>query len=101
MDYHITTVSEDIYWMKDAPCKGATHLFFAPNKSERSEVRVIREARAIKLCSECPVNRACLDYALQNNEFGIWGGTGEEERHSIIRARAAYIITAATASTTP
>jgi Transcription factor WhiB len=32
----------------------------------------------------CPVRDACLSFALQNNErFGVWGGTTEQDRRAI------------------
>jgi WhiB family redox-sensing transcriptional regulator len=40
------------------------------------EVRLAR-----KLCSSCPVQRECLQFALANNEmYGIWGGLSVTER---------------------
>lgn len=31
-------------------------------------------------CFECPIQRQCLDYAIQANEIGIWGGSSYVER---------------------
>ena len=32
-------------------------------------------------CSDCPVRKMCLEYALKNNEdHGVWGGRTPEER---------------------
>jgi len=36
--------------------------------------------RALALCSGCPIQKQCLEIALQNNEEGIWGGTTHAER---------------------
>ena len=41
---------------------------------------------AKKVCQECPLIRECLEYALKNNELGVWGGTTEHER-KLIRKR--------------
>ena len=38
---------------------------------------------AKKVCKECPLVRQCLEYALINNEIGVWGGTTEYERRLI------------------
>ena len=43
-------------------------------------------ALARRVCRECPVAAACLDWALTHHEFGIWGGTSEEER-AVLRRR--------------
>jgi len=36
--------------------------------------------QAVALCQSCPVMKQCLDYALDNEEFGVWGGATESER---------------------
>lgn len=41
----------------------------------------VHEARA--LCYSCLVRRECLDYALANEKFGIWGGFSERQRKQI------------------
>lgn len=43
-----------------------------------------RQAKAV--CKECPLIKDCLDYALRNDEHGIWGGTTEHERAKIRRS---------------
>jgi len=41
----------------------------------------VRSAAA-KLCSHCPVQMLCLEFALINNEqHGIWGGVNTRERN--------------------
>lgn len=37
-------------------------------------------AQAKQLCEGCPVRAECLQWALDHEEFGVWGGTTEEER---------------------
>ncbi len=45
---------------------------------------------AKRVCDQCTVQQACLDYALDTNQdSGIWGGLTEEERRVIRRRRAA------------
>ena len=35
-----------------------------------------RRARAIAVCSTCPVQAACAEYAIQTDQrFGVWSGT--------------------------
>lgn len=41
--------------------------------------------RAKAVCSGCPVRQDCLDYALEHNELGVWGGVGERERRTMKR----------------
>jgi WhiB family transcriptional regulator, redox-sensing transcriptional regulator len=46
----------------------------------------IRQAKAI--CARCPLQDACLAYALQGQEtYGIWGGHTERERRRLLRYR--------------
>lgn len=45
-------------------------------------------AEAIRLCGECAVREACLDYAVTHVEdFGTWGGKTIPERQAIRRQR--------------
>jgi len=41
------------------------------------------------LCRRCPVAATCLDLAMRNPEWGIWGGTGPKVRtqHGAPRSR--------------
>ena len=40
------------------------------------------------VCRDCPVKQDCLEMALAEREhFGVWGGTTEVERKSILDAR--------------
>jgi WhiB family redox-sensing transcriptional regulator len=43
--------------------------------------------RAKAICKDCPVKLECLQHALDNDEAGIWGGTTEKERRSLLRRR--------------
>ncbi|HEY9249373.1 MAG TPA: WhiB family transcriptional regulator [Rariglobus sp.] len=46
-----------------------------------------RTARAI--CERCPLQDACLDYALTRGErFGVWGGVSERDRRKLRKAAA-------------
>jgi WhiB family redox-sensing transcriptional regulator len=66
-------------WMAQAACTGRTQLFFGL-AGERPERRVRREARARKVCAQCPVLESCRGMARRNGENGYWGGETEEER---------------------
>lgn len=35
---------------------------------------------ALKVCAGCPMRQACFEYAYDNRELGIWGGTTERTR---------------------
>jgi WhiB family redox-sensing transcriptional regulator len=45
------------------------------------------EARIAKrICKACPYIDPCLEWAVENNELGIWGGTTAFERRGIRQA---------------
>ena len=47
-------------------------------------------ATAKQVCAECDARVECLEYAISTNQdSGIWGGTSEEERRQMRRARQA------------
>ncbi|MDH3753833.1 MAG: WhiB family transcriptional regulator [Acidimicrobiia bacterium] len=46
--------------------------------------------KAQHICSSCPVQERCLEYALRNRiEHGVWGGHSERSRRRILRERTA------------
>ena len=68
-------------WQDTAACRDAPpDLFFGP-EGEQQHQKPAREAEAKTVCARCPVRTACLDYALASGiRFGVFGGTGEDER---------------------
>ena len=41
------------------------------------------------MCATCTVQLPCLEFAIETNQdSGVWGGTSEEERRQLRRARA-------------
>lgn len=52
------------------------NIFF---HDDEDEVDYTEEAK--RICSNCPVRRDCLQFALDNEErFGVWGGADETTR---------------------
>ena len=74
----------DTEWMDKAACKGSQDLFFS-YFGESPSYKAIRESSAIKICQSCVVVEPCYDYAVTHNEYEIWGGTTELDRHRIQR----------------
>ncbi|MGO9874314.1 MAG: WhiB family transcriptional regulator [Acidimicrobiia bacterium] len=72
-------------WEVRAACRGSESVsFVSPLAGESTSQRRTREATATRICSECPVKRECLDYAMRVREpFGIWGGLTEAERRQL------------------
>jgi WhiB family redox-sensing transcriptional regulator len=64
-----------------AACLGADPSKFFTLRGESTK-------DAKKVCNSCLAQKACLEYALANNEkHGIWGGKSERERRKIRRQR--------------
>ena len=69
----------ELTWQAEALCSQTDPEAFFPEKGGST-----RDAK--RVCSECPVSTACLDYALAKDErFGIWGGLSERERRKLKR----------------
>lgn len=68
-------------WMSRGNCRGLDPSIFI---SERG----VDSTSAKKVCVGCPVTDECLEYALEENEDGVWGATSERDRRKIRRERA-------------
>jgi WhiB family transcriptional regulator, redox-sensing transcriptional regulator len=68
-------------WLPRAACINADpDLFFLDDSRSPAH-------EAKQWCARCPVQPECLEYALAaGEEFGVWGGLTEKERHSLLRA---------------
>lgn len=56
-------------------------LFFNDDDKGQGETRY-KEAKS--LCKQCPIQRECLTYALENEELhGVWGGLAPKERQRL------------------
>lgn len=74
--------SPELAWMKDAACQVPTaspqrkrtlgDRFFTP----RGQV----DPSVLRACKTCPVQQACLEWAIENDEEGVWAGTTRPQR---------------------
>jgi len=73
-------------WQDAAACRDEPlDLFFGP-EGEQQHQKPAREAAAKAVCVRCPVRAACLEDAVTSGiRFGVFGGTGEDERQAIRR----------------
>ncbi len=80
----LTLANADYSWRSDALCRDTDPELFFPVGATGSAL--VQIDRAKQVCEECPVQTACLDYALETNQdSGIWGGTSEDERRVLRR----------------
>lgn len=84
-------------WFKSAACRGVdTEVFFTSGSAGRGGGARNNRA-ALALCRACPVKQACLDAALDEEKYavygvyGIRGGLTADERRQIIRRRTGYV----------
>ena len=73
-------------WVHRARCKDEDPELFFPVGTTGPAAAQIDAAKAV--CAGCDVRLQCLEWALSTGQdAGVWGGTSEEERRSIRRAR--------------
>jgi WhiB family transcriptional regulator, redox-sensing transcriptional regulator len=72
-------------WMAVGNCNNHPPAVFFPSDGVGVEL-------AKKICSSCPVQAQCLEYALTSRiDHGVWGGTSERQRRRILKARRAEV----------
>lgn len=58
-----------------------------PFGNRKMRIVYLYEKEAKAVCSSCPYQARCLEYALKNpDEQGIWGGTTERDRQMFKRS---------------
>jgi WhiB family redox-sensing transcriptional regulator len=67
---------EPLFDTEKAICFGEDPDIFMPEGKDW--MKITRQAKTI--CSRCPLLETCLNYAIRNDEWGIWGGTTMKER---------------------
>lgn len=73
---------EPTAWQDDALCAQTDPDLFVLDKGGST-------LQAKRICGECPVRAACLQYALDHDiRTGIWGGMSPTQRRKLRRAAA-------------
>jgi len=76
-------------WMARGRCRAVDPATFFPSDGAGVEI-------AQRVCADCTVRAACLEYALANGiGYGMWGGASQRERTRILRQRRTGAMTAA------
>ena len=72
-------ITEERPWVVFSACRDKdSDLFFPETKAD--------ERAAVAICASCPVQRDCLDYAIEADiRFGVWGGLNERQRRRLVR----------------
>lgn len=76
-------------WMEEAACKRLKpDIFFPSEEAESMMSERALYAFAKIVCSECPHETTCLEYAISHEvRHGCWGGKTPKERRRIVRRR--------------
>ncbi len=70
-------------WEPSAACRTTDPQVFFPTTDGHGSEQTTEAAK--RVCSRCPVRRACLAHALENQEpVGIWGGLTTRERGRLL-----------------
>jgi WhiB family redox-sensing transcriptional regulator len=79
-------MSGRVNWRDDAVCRHADPDLFFPVAATGPALHQIDQAK--RICRACPVQAPCLTWALGHGvATGVRGGTTEDERRAIRRAR--------------
>jgi WhiB family transcriptional regulator, redox-sensing transcriptional regulator len=73
-------------WRNYAACRDVDPDLFFPLGTVGASLPQIEQAKQV--CGTCPVAKACLRWALDSGDAGVWGGTTDEERRGHRRSRA-------------
>jgi WhiB family transcriptional regulator, redox-sensing transcriptional regulator len=74
----------DLDWRIDAVCRDLNPEIFFPIGVTGQAIEQITVAKSH--CATCPAKEQCLEFAVTTNqEYGVWGGTTEEERRALRR----------------
>lgn len=71
-----------------AACAGTGDAAFVESPGRESKAYRDAVSAMRRVCEACPLQQACLRYALDHNEqYGIWGGSTARERRRIREVR--------------
>lgn len=78
-------------WADRAACKN-DEFPDAFHPGDNAAINVQMTAYALRKCAGCPVRRECLNFAISagpSSCLGVWGGTTQDQRKKMWRARGA------------
>ncbi|MDY7099633.1 MAG: WhiB family transcriptional regulator [Actinomycetota bacterium] len=85
---NLTLAAQNDGWRDQASCRDTDPDLFFPVGTTGPALEQIAHAKAV--CDSCLVKAPCLEFALMTNQdSGVWGGTSEEERRKLRKARQA------------
>lgn len=77
-------------WMEKARCANDEQLQTFIEETKIDPFYDLKSHEAVNFvknyCRLCPVNMQCLNYALESDEHGSWGGLTEKGRKRLVRS---------------
>ena len=72
----------EINWEK-AACKDSVYTDIFYNVEEERSIIAYEYINALRtICLACPIWKTCLTYAMEHEDYGVWGGMTSIERYS-------------------
>lgn len=77
---------DEVDWSK-AECWGLnTDLFYAVE--EERNIKAYMYINAVRsICGRCVIQRQCLAYGFQHEQYGVWGGMTTLERRAVVEPK--------------
>jgi len=73
----------EINW-DNAECKGSVYTDLFYTVEEQRSILQYEYINALRsICARCPIWAECLSYAIQNEQYGVWGGMTSMERTAL------------------
>ena len=84
VSWNLNVDADDDGWRAQAACRHTDANLFFPTGGTGLALDQVQAAK--EFCRCCPVQYACLQFALETNqEDGVWGGKDEAERRRLRR----------------
>jgi len=84
-----STMTSDDDWRALGACRTEDPELFFPIAAGGPGLAQVARAKAV--CARCEVRAECLRFAMETGQdYGVWGGTSEEERRAWRRVRRAH-----------
>ncbi len=81
-----TALRESKTWFNRAACRGTDWSIFI-TLGDGDDEPPYPTLTALAYCDRCPVRKECLDYALECDAYGVWGGMTSYQRKQLKRPR--------------
>lgn len=75
---------------REGLCRNMDPNLWFPDFDERTTEYGEQADKAIAICKVCPVQKECLSYGLEFEDYGVWGGTTPSQRREMRKNESTY-----------